>query len=122
MTEGRPLFLGRVFVWVTLVAATAAACDEATLLLETEALAEVGMEGGSSVSDSGQARLGAPLVFVDGQRVGEPTDQFLGSLDPDAIDRIEVLKGEAAIERFGPEAEDGVIQIFTKPAGDSAGS
>ena len=35
-------------------------------------------------------------------------------LDPDRILRIEVVKGEAAIAAFGPEAVGGAIQIFTK--------
>jgi hypothetical protein len=53
---------------------------------------------------------GSPLVYVDEVRVeGMPKN-----LDPDRIDRIEVVKGEAARYKFGPEAVDGVIQIFTK--------
>ena len=33
---------------------------------------------------------------------------------PDEIERIEVVKGEAALERFGPEAAAGVVEIFLK--------
>jgi hypothetical protein len=53
---------------------------------------------------------GAPLVYVDGEKVsGVPSD-----LDPDRIDRIEVIKGAAALTTFGDEGTNGVIQIFTK--------
>jgi len=52
-----------------------------------------------------------PMVFVDGERTpgGVPA-----GLDPADIERIEVVKGAAAIRLFGPEAKDGVIQVFTK--------
>jgi hypothetical protein len=55
-----------------------------------------------------------PLVFVDGELV-ESADH----LDPDDIERIEVLKGKAAIGLYGIRASGGVIQIFLK---DGAGS
>jgi outer membrane receptor protein involved in Fe transport len=51
-----------------------------------------------------------PLIYVDGVRVGEPPQD----LSPDEIERVEVVKGAAAIELFGDEAVGGVIQIFTK--------
>ena len=51
-----------------------------------------------------------PIIYVDGIRIeGELSD-----LDPDEIERIEVIKGDAALERFGPEAASGVVQIFLK--------
>lgn len=54
-----------------------------------------------------------PLVFVDGAAADHAV---LETLSPDDIDRIEVVKGDAALEKYGPEATDGVIQIFTKSA------
>jgi len=51
-----------------------------------------------------------PLIYIDGQR----TDRSVEDLAPDEIERIEVVKGAAAIELFGEEALGGVIQIFTK--------
>lgn len=38
----------------------------------------------------------------------------LSSIRPDDIDRIEVIKGEAARATYGEDATAGVIQIFTK--------
>ena len=72
-----------------------------------------------------------PVVYVDGVRVdsratewftsgaccsfggGASTDR-LGDINPNDIDRIEVLKGAAAATLYGSEATNGVIQIFTK--------
>lgn len=51
-----------------------------------------------------------PLIYIDGERYeGEVSD-----LSPDDIDRIEIVKGAAALELFGDEAVGGVIQIFLK--------
>ena len=62
----------------------------------------------------------APLIFVDGVRVRVFEDvpeslrvRFDDGLDPDAIERVEVLKGPAAEKLYGEEAAAGVIQIFT---------
>lgn len=53
-----------------------------------------------------------PLVFVDGVRVPDG----IPPLSPDAVARIEVLKGPAAVVTYGEEAAGGVIQIYTKSA------
>jgi hypothetical protein len=57
---------------------------------------------------------GTPLIYVDGVRVSEVD---MHALDPDRIERIEVLKGGAAERLFGRTAQYGVIQIVTKAAG-----
>ena len=72
-----------------------------------------------------------PAIYVDGVRVdrratewfgagaccsfggGASTDR-LGDLNPNDIERVEVLKGAAAATLYGSEATNGVIQIFTK--------
>lgn len=71
-----------------------------------------------------------PLIFIDGVEVsnsdlsleagkyrvrisGDPYSP-LSSLNPNDIERIEVVKGSAATGLFGDRAENGVIQIFTK--------
>ncbi len=69
-----------------------------------------------------------PLIYVDGVRVDNRMESFLApgsgnaavatsrlnDLNPNNIDRVEVLKGAAAATLFGTEASAGVIQIFTK--------
>jgi len=73
-----------------------------------------------------------PLVFIDGvrtrsdeyprngiftgttQRGANSNSSPLNDINPDDIDRIEVVKGAAAATLYGTDASAGVIQIFTK--------
>jgi TonB-linked SusC/RagA family outer membrane protein len=77
------------------------------------------------------AQSNEPIVYVDGVRVdnaggfsggvgGGAGPSRLDDLNPDAIDRIEILKGAAAATLYGTEASAGVIQIFTKSGADGA--
>lgn len=58
-----------------------------------------------------------PLLYVDGVRMEGDRESVLSGIDREHIDRIEVVKGEAAIQLFGDEATGGVIQIFLKDIG-----
>lgn len=109
------------------------ACEAPTPVLDEEPGVEPAVESapGSAVQSAGEG----PIVYVDGVRIrpgtgarssGASDGQIalrlgeerwmpdLGDLDPASIDRIEVIKGDAARAQFGPEAANGVIQIFTK--------
>jgi TonB-dependent SusC/RagA subfamily outer membrane receptor len=73
-----------------------------------------------------------PVVYIDGIKIdtratnwgtggttccgfsGYAGNDRLGDLNPDDIERVEVLKGAAATTLYGTEATNGVIQIFTK--------
>ena len=55
----------------------------------------------------------APLILVDG-RVTDSAE--MNQIDPSHIDRVEVLKGAAAVERYGAGAVNGVILITLKQA------
>jgi TonB-dependent SusC/RagA subfamily outer membrane receptor len=63
-----------------------------------------------------------PLVYVDGIRVNGGTAgsvagsgvSRLNDLNPEDIERLEVIKGPAAATLYGTEASNGVIQIITK--------
>jgi len=65
-----------------------------------------------------------PLIYVDGVRINsEPfqaapgvnnTASPLSSINPNDIERVEIIKGAAASTLYGTEASSGVIQIFTK--------
>jgi TonB-dependent SusC/RagA subfamily outer membrane receptor len=78
------------------------------------------------------AMTNQPLLYVDGIRVrselypknfprgdrnnrsGNVTASPLSDINPEDIERIEVIKGSAATALYGTEASAGVIQIFTK--------
>jgi len=53
-----------------------------------------------------------PLYVVDNKI--EESDFNLKTIAPNDIERIDVLKDEAAIEKYGDKAKDGVIEITTK--------
>ncbi|MEM0993382.1 MAG: M56 family metallopeptidase, partial [Bacteroidota bacterium] len=55
-----------------------------------------------------------PLIVIDGRVVGKKPKAHLKTIDPDDISEINVLKGEAALEKYGEKGSDGVIEITTK--------
>jgi len=57
-----------------------------------------------------------PIIYVDGVRF-ENGQMAIDMINPDDIDRIEVLKGPEALKLYGTEGANGVIQIFTKGGG-----
>lgn len=84
--------------------------------------ARIRIRGSSSLSQSNE-----PIVFVDGIRVdggggfggsvdagGSASPSRLDDINPESIERVEVLKGAAAATLYGTEASNGVIQVFTK--------
>ncbi len=105
-------------------------------------LTEVTVGGGTGNSGGGAAiRLrgttsvaltNQPLIFIDGvrtrsdeyprngiftgttQRGANVNSSPLNDINPDDIERIEVVKGAAAATLYGTDAAAGVIQIFTK--------
>lgn len=54
-----------------------------------------------------------PLLVVDGNIV---TAEVYKSLNPDDIDHVDVLKGEAATSVWGTRGANGVVQVTTKKA------
>ena len=90
--------------------------------------AKIRIRGSSSLTQSNE-----PIVYVDGVRVdtyggfgpevsagGGGSPSRLDDINPDAIERIEILKGAAAATLYGTEASNGVIQIFTKSGSSGA--
>ena len=105
----------------------------------TTAGGEVGQ--GSRIQLRGQSSLSMtnqPIIYVDGVRMmsgalpqtGAPdfrpgrganiTVSPLDQINPNDIDRIEVIKGSAATTLYGTEASAGVIQIFTRSGSQGA--
>ncbi len=84
---------------------------------------EIRIRGSSSLSRSNE-----PVVYVDGIRynssagfgglVNDGADggntSRLDDINPESIERVEILKGAAAATLYGSEASNGVVQIFTK--------
>jgi TonB-linked SusC/RagA family outer membrane protein len=88
--------------------------------------ARIRIRGTASLAQSNE-----PIVYVDGVRVdngggfsggvgGGAGPSRLDDINPDAIERIELLKGAAAATLYGTEASAGVIQIFTKSGASGA--
>jgi len=91
---------------------------------------DIRLRGNVSVAMSNQ-----PLIYIDGVRAksepypfnsgatgrgiggGADVPSPLADLNPDDIERIEIVKGPAATTLYGTEAAAGVIQIFTKSGG-----
>ncbi len=71
---------------------------------------------------SGQKGLddNQPIVYVDGVRMDD-YGEALNSLSPDRIDRVEIVKGEAAKAQYGEEGSNGVVQVFLKSGDDADG-
>ncbi|MCC6316519.1 MAG: TonB-dependent receptor [Gemmatimonadaceae bacterium] len=110
--------------------------------LLTGRLAGVSISGGTGNSGAGSsirlrgttsvALSNQPLIYVDGvrtrsdeyprngiftgttQRGANAYGSPINDINPDDIERIEVVKGAAAATLFGTDAAAGVIQIFTK--------
>ena len=75
-----------------------------------------GADNPGALQVRGALRDGAPLIFVDGVEL-ETGSEGLSSLNPDDIESIEVIKGEAAADLYGERAENGVIRILTIKSG-----
>jgi TonB-dependent starch-binding outer membrane protein SusC len=87
---------------------------------------EINLRGTNSINNSG-----SPIIFIDGIRImssnlpspttpdiqsnsGNNTPSPLAQLNPNDIERIEVISGPAASTLYGTEASSGVIQVFTR--------
>lgn len=88
--------------------------------------ARIRIRGTNSLSMSNE-----PIVYLDGVRIDNAgtldgvssnaaTPSKLDDINPESIERIEVLKGAAAATLYGSEASSGVIQIFTKRGSQGA--
>jgi len=53
--------------------------------------------------------IAKPIYMLDGKRTDD-----ISKIPPDKIDRVNVLKGNEAISRYGDAGKNGVVEIFTK--------
>lgn len=93
------------------------------------AASTIDIRGTNSLAGGSQGQR--PLIYVNGIRISnvsgsnEPDEvnQSVSGLDdinPENIERIEVVRGPAATTLYGAEASSGVIQIFTKQGSEGA--
>lgn len=59
----------------------------------------------------------APLIMIDGV---QSSSDLLTDLDPNIVDRVEIVKGSAGGMLYGAQGGNGVIQIFTKRGSKNA--
>ncbi len=71
----------------------------------------ISLRGASTLDPS----TGAIKVYLDGIEV---SDRTFATIDPNSIERIEVIRGPQAAATYGSDAIGGVMQVFTK-RGDS---
>lgn len=64
---------------------------------------------GTSVFDSSESE--SPLIIFDGKEI---SDEELKKLDINTVEKMEVLKGKSATNKYGNKAKGGVILITTK--------
>lgn len=94
---------------------------------------QIRLRGNSSVS-----MTNTPIIYIDGIRMRSEALPIVNSLDtgsgrgarvsvspldnlnPNDIERIEIIKGSAATTLYGTEASAGVIQVFTKRGSSGA--
>lgn len=66
---------------------------------------------GSGHVDSHRTASDEPLVLLDGREV---STAVLNVLNPQRIEKIDVMKGESAEKQYGERARSGVVLITTK--------
>jgi TonB-linked SusC/RagA family outer membrane protein len=119
---------------------------DVTKLLQATAPGVDVTQGGGGAGQGSKIRLrgantlsngGDPIIYVDGvrmmtgafrnraakdqgNRAANVTQSPLDMINPNDIERIEVIKGSAATTLYGTEASNGVIQIFTKKGSTGA--
>ena len=62
----------------------------------------------------------APMYVIDGEVVKADPAEIKRQLNPDDIATINVYKDKAAIDKFGPEAKNGVVEIWSKKSAAAA--
>ena len=74
----------------------------------------------SELSLRGASEGTKPLIVLDGEVKGK--DFEINTIKPNEIESISVLKGNSAVQLYGEDGKNGVIDIITKKAGAVEGS
>jgi hypothetical protein len=90
-----------------------------TILIKTATVSDVSMSRWMAKDDDATIMLmttelsaAGPLIIIDGQKALKGFS--VSEIPSDKIQTIQVLKGSAAIEKYGEEAVNGVLEITTK--------
>jgi TonB-dependent SusC/RagA subfamily outer membrane receptor len=75
-------------------------------------VAGVTAPAGDAMRVSMTAARRPPLFVVDGRVLAGPS--AAAPIDPQRIANVEILKGAAAIDRYGPDAANGVVLVTLK--------
>ena len=67
-----------------------------------------------TISIKNNKTMDKTIVYINGKRVDTDKDFNLEKVDPNSISSINVLKDKKAIEKYGEEANNGVLEIQTK--------
>ncbi len=73
-----------------------------------------------SVRGASSFGVSSPKVYIDGIEVANPL--LLAQLDPQRIQRVEVIRGPQGAALYGADAISGVVQIVTRHEGVGAGT
>jgi len=73
---------------------------------------DINIRGASSIAGGNFVK-----TYIDGVEVANSQD--LATIDPESIERIEVLRGPQGSTIYGSDASGGVMQIFTKKGGSN---
>ncbi|MFQ5536116.1 MAG: TonB-dependent receptor domain-containing protein [Gemmatimonadota bacterium] len=125
--------IGNSITQINQSAIEAAPIDDVGDILQGRAVGVTVLDNSGQVGAGNTIRLrgnnsvtqgNSPLIYVDGVRIrntaypGDPENNQapspLNDINPNDIERVEVIKGAAATTLYGTEAAGGVIQIFTK--------
>jgi TonB-dependent SusC/RagA subfamily outer membrane receptor len=118
VVRGMPLDNSRTFDERVLIISDTIQSSGKTILLKSNNLKDVEfMAKGLSEADkkSGVTFSGVSLILIDGEK---KTKKELDALSPDQIKSVQILKGDALIKEYGPDAKNGVMKISTKKKAD----
>jgi outer membrane receptor protein involved in Fe transport len=73
-----------------------------------------------SIRGASSFGVGAPKVFIDGIEVANPL--LVTQIAPEAVERIEVIRGPQGAALYGTDAISGVVNIVTRHEGTDSGA
>ncbi|HEX8849780.1 MAG TPA: TonB-dependent receptor [Gemmatimonadaceae bacterium] len=74
----------------------------------------------ASIRGASSFGISYPKVYIDGIEMASPL--LLSRIDPDMIERIEVIRGPQGAALYGTDAISGVVNIVTRTAGAALGT